>query len=118
MGRYLTQLQGVALGIYQIEPATHKDLWQNYLVRHSDLAAKIRSLASERSAWMDKNSELITNLAYATAIARIIYYRASEPLPHPNDIEGLAKYWKQHYNTPNGKGEIEDFIYHYKELAL
>lgn len=30
-GRYLSQIRGPARGIYQMEPATHDDLWRHYL---------------------------------------------------------------------------------------
>ncbi len=118
MGRYLTQVQGPALGIYQIEPNTHRDVWKNYLKFHHKQAEAIRSLASDRCTWEDKESELISNLAYSTAIARIIYYRTPKALPEANDVEGLAKYWKQYYNTKLGKGKVQDFIHHYEEYVL
>lgn len=111
LGTYLKQINGPALGIYQIEPNTHDDVWDNYLKYKGDLGGKVLAIDSR-----DTNN-LITNLAYATAIARIIYLRAPDTLPAANDIEGLAKYWKQYYNTPNGKGCVADFIDNYKRYV-
>lgn len=118
LGKYLKQMQGPALGIYQIEPATHKDVWANYLVSRLELSQKILGLVSHKNMYTNKNDDLMFNLAYATAIARIVYQRVPEPLPEANDITGLARYWKQHYNTPKGKGNVAEFIAHYEELVL
>jgi hypothetical protein len=49
-------------------------------------------------------------MAYATAIARLVYRRRPEPLPEASDTPGLAAYWKAHYNTPRGKGRPETFV--------
>ena len=111
LGYFLKQHDGPALGIYQIEPATHRDVWQNYLNYRPALAAKINATTKDNSR-QPQDCELITNLAYATAIARIIYYRASELLPPADDIKKQAIYWKKYYNTADGEGKITDFIQH------
>lgn len=114
-GYFLKQRDGPALGIFQIEPATHQDIWRNYLAYRPALAAKIKSLTNDNNRHPNDN-ELITNLAYATAITRIIYYRVSAPLPSAFAIEKQAIYWKKYYNTHQGKGSVADFIYHAKEI--
>jgi hypothetical protein len=38
------------------------------------------------------------------------YIRAPAPLPGQDDLQGLANYWKQHYNTPLGAGTPEEFL--------
>jgi hypothetical protein len=113
MGTYLKQINGPALGIYQTEPTTHDDIWKNYLAYKKDLADKICILSGNKP----ESQTLINNFVYATAIARIVYLRVPELLPAPNDIEGLAKYWKRHYNTPLGKGCVADFITNYKKYV-
>lgn len=116
MGYYLTQQGGPALGIYQIEPATHYDLWHNYLNYRQTLSEKLRSFLPASCTTIETmNSQLISNLVYSTAIARMIYYRVTEPLPKANDIASLALYWKKYYNTYLGKGKEEDFISHYQK---
>lgn len=117
LGCFLKQRGGPALGIYQIEPATHRDVWQNYLNYRPALATKINTTTKDYVSYPNDN-ELITNLAYTTAIARAIYYRASAPLPLACDIAAQALYWKKHYNTADGKGRTEDFIQHAKEIIL
>jgi len=114
MGRFLRQLgAGPARGIWQMEPATHDDLWDNYLAYQPELASKIRDLMShgvfksgEKAAL---HRELATNLAYACAMARVHYRRIKAPLPAADDIAGLAAYWKRFYNTPLGAGTEEEF---------
>ncbi|QNT79169.1 hypothetical protein [Entomobacter blattae] len=39
--RYVKQINDPALGLWQMEPATHKDIWQNYLHYKPDLVAKL-----------------------------------------------------------------------------
>lgn len=111
LGTYLKQINGPALGIYQIEPNTHDDIWDNYLKYRGDLGGKILAIDSR-----DTNN-LITNLAYATAIARIIYLRAPDNIPAANDIAGLARFYKKYYNTPLGAATEEQFIDNYKRYV-
>jgi len=98
---------GPALGLYQIEPATHADILENFLAFRPDLAARVAGLAAQ---WPGRVEQLATNPAYATAIARIHYRRRPEPLPEAGDIAALGRYWKRHYNTGRGRGTAEAFI--------
>ena len=36
-GTYLKQVNGPAIGIYQMEPETYNDIWQNYIMKHGSL---------------------------------------------------------------------------------
>ena len=123
MGYHLRQITGPALGIYQIEPITHDDVHINFLdnIKHIDLKLKILGLLNFDAILGDRQKqqkELIGNLYYATAIARLIYYRAPSPLPVGGDIDGLAHYWKKYYNTELGKGTVEDFVRCYNQYVL
>ncbi len=102
---------GPAYGLYQIEPATHRDLLGSFL--------RYRPPLAERLGWFlaadpDRDTQLATNLAYATAVCRLIYYRASEPLPAAEDLMALARYWKRHFNTAAGKGTAAQFLLHFQ----
>jgi hypothetical protein len=66
----------------------------------------VAQLAGERP----RHDQLAWNLGYATAIARLVYYRRPEPLPHADDLAGLARYWKVHFNSHLGAGAPEDFL--------
>ncbi len=111
--RHLRQLKdGPARGLFQIEPATHDDVWENFLAYHDDLKAKAAVLLAPAPSQID---QLVTNLAYATAIVRLIYWRYPEPLSGADDIEGLAHYWKRHFNTEAGAGTVAQFVLNYRE---
>lgn len=110
--RFLRQLQdGPARGIFQMEPDTHDDIWENYLAFRPELRERVESFLA---ASQDKVEQLIWNFAYATAMCRVHYLRVPYPLPDADDIEGLAAYWKRHYNTELGRGTAEEFARHYE----
>lgn len=123
----LQQVNGPALGIYQIEPATHNDVYQhflNYPGRH-EFRNKIATMTSfgaglnlfeDEPVPAEMDDQLVTNLQYTTAIARIIYYRDKEALPEADDIDGLAKYYKRVFNTPLGKSSEEKAKRAYREI--
>ena len=100
---------GPALGLWQMEPATHDDCWQNFLKFRPELGKKVLHFTQHPVA-----AEMRVNHVYACAMARIRYYRVSAPLPTDvNDLMALAKYWKQHFNTPLGAGKPEEFYTKY-----
>lgn len=103
-GRYLKQTGGPALGIYQMEPDTHTDLWQNYIIKsnHSLLTIMINNFSCGR---MPDEERLIYDLRYASAMTRIYYARVKAPLPKSDDVSALWRYYKHYYNTLNGKAE-------------
>lgn len=111
-GYYLRQIAGPALGIFQMEPATHKDLWDNYLAFHPELAEIVQRMAVTCQA-----DEMVWNLNYATAMARIHYLRVKHPLPDTSNTRGLAQYWKAHYNTMLGRGNVDDALDAYFEFV-
>ena len=98
---------GPARGLYQVEPATHRDIWLSYLAYRPRLAGRLLGLTAGARPGA---GQLVWNLGYATAIARLVYFRVPDPLPAAQDIAGLAAYWKAHFNTPAGKGRARDFI--------
>ncbi len=105
--RHLHQVRGPARGLYQIEPATLHDIYRNWLPRRAPLAEGLRMFTAPHGAVED---QLVWNLAYASAVARLIYCRVPEPLPRADDLTALAEYWKSHFNTAAGKGTPADFI--------
>jgi len=102
----LKQRGGPALGVYQIEPATHNDIWKNYLAYRPIKAARILA----HSCSVPQHRQLIWNLGYATLIARLVYLRSPRPLPGAADLRGQALIWKAIYNTYLGKGTIQHFL--------
>ena len=114
--RYVRQLGGgPALGLFQMEPATHEDHWVRYLSRRAALAAKV---AHYTGTSVIDPGRLIWNMGYACAMARVHYWRRPEPLPHEDDIDSLAAYWKAHYNTAAGAGKATKFSTQYRKHAM
>lgn len=83
------------LGVYCISPAQHRQIWDDYLAFQPDLASEIRALASQRWFLENPDRELITNVAYATAIAWIIFSISGMALPAADDIRGQARIWQR-----------------------
>ena len=115
--KYRKQMgNGPARGYYQMEPATHDDIWQNYLRFNAPKAQLVSTFLSSANA--DKHSELEHNDEYATAMARVHYMRVREALPKQGDVAGQANYWKQYYNTPLGKGKPAEYIEKWQHYVL
>ncbi|MGI9278403.1 MAG: hypothetical protein ACR2PX_02095 [Endozoicomonas sp.] len=117
LGFHLKQEHHQALGIYQISPRMHRNIWDHYLAKKSDLSSLIRGLASQREFLAHPHLELATNLSYATAIAWMIYYRTNKPIhkvPH-DDVRAMGKLWHNYYHRHH-PGPIESFVDSYKAL--
>jgi len=111
-GFYLHQLgQGPAIGIFQMEPGTHDDLWATFLSRRADLSAKVSALLMPGQSRLD---QLAGNLLYAAAMARLLYYRCPEPLPTAGDIPAQAAFYKRWYNTAQGAASVESYLQRWK----
>ena len=109
----LVQDGGPALGVYQVEPATHDDILVTYLFDKPDLDRRVCEFAGGIPPLARVAEQLVVNLGYATAIARLVYWRRPEPLPDASDVEALGLYWKQHYNTRLGAGDPAEFVRRY-----
>jgi hypothetical protein len=103
---YVHQVNGPALGLWQMEPATHDDIWDNYLAFNDPLALLVSRLETEASITRGA-SELIGNLYYGAAMCRVHYRRVKEALPQAKDAEAMARYWKTYYNSARGAGTVE-----------
>lgn len=108
---------GRLLGIYQISAATHRKVWDNYLILHSDLASRVRGLASQRGFLENPHGELVSNLKYATAIACLIYKRSGKSLKQEATLEELAGFWHRHFHA-KARGSEAEFIRTYKTLVV
>lgn len=111
--RYLHQLgHGPAKGLWQMEPATHDDLWTNFI----NGRAKFREPLKSMSILADPD-EMVWNLLYAAAMCRVHYYRVKAPLPKVGKLEDQARYWKRYYNTVHGAGTVEEYIANWRKFA-
>ena len=100
---------GPALGWFQMEPVTYHDIWENYLRYRSELSSQILFLDSthETHKAIPDTPILESNHPFAAAMCRVKYLRSPLPLPK-NTAFNLCQYWKQVYNTPLGKGQVDD----------
>jgi hypothetical protein len=103
---YLHQVKGPALGLWQMEPATHDDIWENFLKYRASLREWLQELQTPASITRGAN-ELIGNLYYGAAMCRVHYYRSPRKLPDAKDAQGMAELWKAVYNTARGAGTVE-----------
>jgi len=119
LGNYIHQLgRGPAVGPFQMEPATHDDIWERYLRYKRWLNITVHEAAGIEGEEKLPADYMIYNLRYAAAMARIHYLRVPQALPEADDIEGLAAYWKRYYNTYLGAGTVEEFIENYHRFVL
>lgn len=109
---YIKQINGPALGVYQMEPATHEDIYKNFLKYNPKIKSLLKDFTIDAGILLQQGEDMVFNLAYATAMARVHYYRVPEALP--NTLEGLAAYAKKYYNTNLGKATAEDYLKAFK----
>ena len=117
MGFYLHQVDGPALGIWQIESATHLDCQENYIRFDNTLNMNILKVCGLGTTTVISDDLLIYNLRYACCMARVIYLRTHDSLPAYNDIAGQADYWKTHYNSSLGKGDVKVYMANYENFV-
>ncbi|MBF0165084.1 MAG: hypothetical protein HQM01_11385 [Magnetococcales bacterium] len=104
--RFVRQLgSGPARGLWQMEPATHDDLWLNYLHSRTKLALNILGPYPKPDP-----GRLVWDLTYSCAMCRVHYLRCPQELPSAGDIKAQAAYWKKFYNTPLGAGTVEQYL--------
>ena len=107
----IEQQGGPAVSLWQIEEPTYDDCWVNYL-KAQPWSGRVKYYSIQN--WSLKEYpdfvQLKGNLYLACAMCRVVYARKPAPLPQAGDLQGLAEYWKEWYNTPLGAGKPEDFI--------
>jgi len=113
-GTFIRQVKGPALGIYQMEPETYNDIWQNYLRNKTSLTMILFSNFDVN--FQPSPDRLIYDLRFATAMTAIFYKRIKEKLPAANDVDAIWDYYKRHYNTVKGKAQKEESIKKYHQF--
>lgn len=115
LGFYIKQIKGPALGIFQMEPATHNDIFENWLVYKSDLFK--RAVDSFYNEGMSDELNLMGNLPYQIVMARCHYLRNRAPIPEHWMLGELAKYYKHVWNTHLGDATPEKALRAYLKYA-
>ena len=113
-GTFLKQLNGPALGIYQMEPETYNDLWQNYIYNKPNILLILTSQFSNYN--MPPEDKLIYDLRFATVMTRLFYLRIKEALPPKDNVELIYAYYKKYYNTSKGAANFPDSYRKYENF--
>ena len=116
-GHYIKQINGPALGIWQMEPKTHRDIWTNAdALLDDEFACLIGDLDSNAPDYV--NEELIYSPRYACAMARLKYSMDKEALPSHDEPYEIYRYYKRVYNTHLGASTWEKFQAAWSECGL
>ena len=97
-----------AIGFWQIEPATMKDMIKNYIRYRPGYKKNLISLGMNFKK--DVDMSVMSNLAVQAALCRLHYRRDKDPLPSWDDLEAQGEYWKKVYNTFKGRGTVAHFV--------
>lgn len=116
-GTYLYQVKGPALGIYQMEPVTFRGLYKDFISKNKTLDFAVSKFvpSSKSLVGSDFAELLVTDLRYATVLARVFFMRFKEPIP-TTDI-GKAEYAKKYWNTELGKATVNDYLTAFKRAV-
>ncbi len=104
------------LGIYGIDKCLHREIWDTWLVNDPELASRVRGIASQHGFLTAPHQELITNLAYATAIAWCCYRMHNVQLPDTTDPMALADCWQRYFRTDANSHAMTNFVSTCKNL--
>jgi hypothetical protein len=126
LGDYVKQTKGPAKGIFQVEPATERDVMDRYLGSkyRNRLKDKVLRLAGDPPPGIDP---AVFDLDYQIALARCFYWMKPQALPELKMIGGrpdynsivmMAKYYKVHYNTHLGKSTVKKTVKKYCKYAV
>lgn len=107
-GEYLAQNGGPALGIIQMEPATHLDVWTHgdSIQRNAELLRIVTPGLGVKNVPSPKR--LIYDLRYNVFMARQKLFMVTGALP--DNSEDMAHYLKKYWN---GDGKATATKYHY-----
>lgn len=107
LGHYYRQIKGPAVGIFQMEPATEKSIWNDYLKYRPALAQKIKNLRVKASLG---SRELEYNVAYATAMAAVLYQWRKVDFTEIHSAMDMVNVYKEKFNTTRGKSTLNKTI--------
>lgn len=111
---HIKQTEGPALGVIQMEPATHKWM-RDYISARSSRLKKVVEWIINTGGYHEER--LVYDLKYAFLMCRMRYLVVPEGLPKADDIKALAAYWKKYYNTIHGKGTVSGAIIKYNSYV-
>ncbi|WP_215745184.1 hypothetical protein [Gluconobacter sp. P1C6_b] len=103
---WLEQLHGgPARGFWQMEPASHDDIWKNSLP--APCRSKIASGLNRLLYGQPHSADLMIALPlYGAGMCAVKVLLAPEPIPAADDAAGQARYHKRWYNSPLGAASV------------
>lgn len=113
-GKFNKQINGPALSWWQIEPATHDDIWANCdALKDKSFARRVLLLAGGHESY--SHDLLLNSPMYACAMARLKYSMDAKALPKYNggtslDLDMFYRYYKRVYNTELGASTYQKWI--------
>lgn len=119
-GEYIKQINGPALGPWQMEPNTHDDIWENcdalssYLDDNKDKVHLVEYMIWISNTGDASYSNLAASHMYACAMARLKYSMDPQPLPKYTgkakvDLPAFYEYYKRVYNTELGASTYQEW---------
>ncbi len=114
-GQYMVQIQGPALGFWQMEPATYNDL-QNYLIKFPETKIRIFNICQIS---IEHRELMVYNIRYACCMA-IVKYLEAGVLTRKYVLDtplNLAIVYKTLYNSSLGKATEQEFVDDYKTFC-
>lgn len=117
-GYYLKQLANTpmaALGLYQMQPDTHDNIWDTTLMKHSSLGFRLMSACNY--GIRPKAEFMIYNLRYASMMARVFWLHVKEDMPKEDDLDTIWYLYKKYWNTSSGKATKEEFFENYSRYV-
>lgn len=126
-GHYIKQVNGPALGPWQMEPDTHADIWfycdalTSFTEENQTDVVEQMIVFSLSEECID--SDLIDSPKYACAMSRLKYSMDPSPLPEvtgnrKTDERNFYNYYKRVYNTELGKSTFTKWQVKMKEQKI
>ena len=119
MGKYLIQqkigFRG-GIGIFQMQAPAFMTTWDKMLAPNILMRGKLKALLGYDIK--PQPERMASDLLLATAMTRLYYAAINSALPEPDDVNGLAHYWKIYYNSAIGAGTTQQFVINYNNYVL
>ena len=109
LGTYIKQTNGPALGVFQVEPATHDTVWE-----HGGSCKTNANLLAIN--WSEAGLEY--DLRYQIFIARQRLFMFTETIPSNRMVMKMAEYCKRYWNTKHGKATAYDYHEAYLDYCV
>jgi hypothetical protein len=109
-GRYLRQIRGPALGIFQMEPRSFNDLMLWVTTKKKWIKSYLDPMRNSLWGW---EIDMKANIPFQIVVARVYYLRVPEQFPPPEDVEAMARYYKKYWNTHLGAATVEEAMKNY-----